>query len=65
MTCKFCGDPTIGNSEMCDACWEVTSRLEKFVQSENGFEHVMVILIKNLGSISTEKFQQTIQDING
>ena len=63
MTCKFCDSPTVGGSNTCDACWEVTSRLEKFVESEKGFDYVMSILINHLGSVVPDELQQTINDM--
>jgi len=40
--CKTCGEPTtMMGTKLCDGCWEVESRLEKYLESEKGREHVV------------------------
>ncbi|MCK5606656.1 hypothetical protein KAR91_32440 [Candidatus Pacearchaeota archaeon] len=35
--CKMCGDPTgMKGTRLCNNCWEVTSRLDDFLQCKNG-----------------------------
>lgn len=40
--CKFCNTPTdMVGTKLCDPCWEVDSRLRRFLQSTEGRMHVI------------------------
>ena len=48
MKCKICGDivPVTAVDKLCDGCWEVTHRLDKFIQYPEGRKEIFNRLVK-------------------
>lgn len=43
--CKFCGTPTTNyGTKMCDRCWEVDSRIDRFALTEAGQKRLIAAL---------------------
>ena len=53
-TCKFCNKPS-GDGDQCNACWEVTSRLDVFLSTVLGREHVREALGKATSNAHEER----------
>jgi hypothetical protein len=45
--CKTCGKLTgMIHTKLCNGCWEVETRLERYVQSSKGLEFVKCLVAK-------------------
>lgn len=47
VVCRICGEmTTYTGTRLCNNCWEVESRLERFARSENGRAYMKEVLAK-------------------
>jgi hypothetical protein len=47
-TCQICGEPTMMlETQLCDNCWEIISRLPEFLKSRNGLSIIYSMIKEN------------------